>query len=298
MATSLDLWKVDSGIDSLNSAAKSMRTIAMRIPTRRVLEGGGFEVRRPAAMGAEMSPFLLLDEMGPTEWGPGEAIGAPSHPHRGFETVTYLLKGKMEHKDSAGNSGSLREGDVQWMTAGSGVIHSELPEPEFKRKGGLMHGFQIWVNLPAKDKMMAPRYQDIPASDIPVAESEDGGVKVVVVAGESMGVDAIIDTVIPITYLDVTLKDGELKQDLASELNAMVYIFEGTLNIAGEKVEDGGFVILSDGDAVELSGTGRCLVLAGPAIDEPIARYGPFVMNTQEDIMQAIDDYQRGRLVQ
>jgi redox-sensitive bicupin YhaK (pirin superfamily) len=161
-----------------------------------------------------------------------------------------------------------------------------------------MHGFQIWVNLPAKDKMMAPRYQDIPASDIPVAESEDGGVKVVVVAGESMGVDAIIDTVIPITYLDVTLKDGELKQDLASELNAMVYVFEGTLNIAGEKVEDGGFVILSDGDAVELSGTGRCLILAGPALDEPIARYGPFVMNTQEEIMQAIDDYQRGRLVQ
>ncbi|MDP6011705.1 MAG: pirin family protein, partial [Candidatus Poseidoniaceae archaeon] len=211
-----------------------MRTIAMRIPTRRVLEGGGFEVRRPAAMGVEMSPFLLLDEMGPTNWGPGEAIGAPSHPHRGFEAVTYLLKGKLEHKDSAGNSGSLREGDVQWMTAGGGVIHSELPEPEFKRKGGLMHGFQIWVNLPAKDKMMAPRYQDIPASDIPVAESENGSVKVVVVAGESMGVDAIIDTMIPITYLDVTLKDGELKQNLASELNAMVYVFEGTLNIGGE----------------------------------------------------------------
>ena len=288
---------MDSGIDSLNSAAESMRTIAMRIPTRRVLEGGGFEVRRPAAMGVEMSPFLLLDEMGPTNWGPGEAIGAPSHPHRGFEAVTYLLKGKLEHKDSAGNSGSLREGDVQWMTAGGGVIHSELPEPEFKRKGGLMHGFQIWVNLPAKDKMMAPRYQDIPASDIPVAESEDGSVKVVVVAGESMGVDAIIDTMIPITYLDVTLKDGELKQNLASELNAMVYVFEGTLNIGGEKVEDGGFVILSDGDAVELSGTGRCLVLAGPAIDEPIARYGPFVMNTQEEIMQAISDYQKGRFI-
>ena len=275
-----------------------MRTIAMRIPTRRVFEGGGFEVRRPAAMGTEMSPFLLLDEMGPTEWGPGEAIGAPSHPHRGFETVTYLLKGKMEHKDSAGNSGMLNDGDVQWMTAGNGVIHSELPEPEFKRKGGIMHGFQIWVNLPAKDKMMAPRYQDIPASDIPVAESEDGSVKVVIVAGESMGVDAIIDTVIPITYLDVTLKDGELEQALAAGLNAMVYVFEGSLSIAGEEVEDGGFVILSDGDAVELSGTGRCLILAGPALDEPIARYGPFVMNTQEEIMQAIDDYQRGRLVQ
>ena len=275
-----------------------MRSIAMRIPTRRVLEGGGFEVRRPAAMGAEMSPFLLLDEMGPTDWGPGKAIGAPSHPHRGFETVTYLLKGKMEHKDSAGNSGLLNDGDVQWMTAGSGVIHSELPEAEFKRKGGLMHGFQIWVNLPAKDKMMAPRYQDIPAADIPVAESEDGSVKVVVVAGESMGVSAVIDTVIPITYLDVTLDDGELIQALESELNAMIYVFEGSVKVAEEEVEDGGFVILSKGDSVKLSGKGRCLVLAGPALDEPIARYGPFVMNTQDEIMQAITDYQRGRLVQ
>ena len=273
-----------------------MRSIAMRIPTRRVLEGGGFEVRRPAVMGVEMSPFLLLDEMGPTTWGPGEAIGAPSHPHRGFETVTYLLNGNMEHRDSAGNSGSLGPGDVQWMTAGSGVIHSELPSEEFLREGGLIHGFQIWVNLPAEHKMMTPRYQDIPASQIPVAESE--GVRVVVVAGESLGVKAVIDTMIPITYLDISLQNGELIQDISSDLNAMVFVFDGKLEVAGEEVENGGFVILSTGSKVALSGTGRCLLLAGPALDEPIARYGPFVMNTRDEIEQAVADYHAGTLVQ
>jgi len=273
-----------------------MRSIAMRIPTRRVLEGGGFEVRRPAGMGAEMSPFLLLDEMGPTTWGPGEAIGAPSHPHRGFETVTYLLDGYMEHRDSAGNSGSLRPGDVQWMTAGSGVIHSELPSEEFLRDGGLIHGFQIWVNLPAKHKMMAPRYQDIPASEIPIAESD--GVQVVVIAGESLGIKAVIDTVIPITYLDISLQEAELVQEISSDLNAMVFVFEGSLDIVGEEVKDGDFVILSAGSKVVLSGTGRCLLLAGPPLDEPIARYGPFVMNTREEIEQAVTDYHAGTLVQ
>ena len=243
-----------------------------------------------------MSPFLLLDEMGPTTWGPGEAIGAPSHPHRGFETVTYLLNGNMEHRDSAGNSGSLGPGDVQWMTAGSGVIHSELPSEEFLREGGLIHGFQIWVNLPAEHKMMTPRYQDIPASQIPVAESE--GVRVVVVAGESLGVKAVIDTMIPITYLDISLQNGELIQDISSDLNAMVFVFDGKLEVAGEEVENGGFVILSTGSKVALSGTGRCLLLAGPALDEPIARYGPFVMNTRDEIEQAVADYHAGTLVQ
>jgi redox-sensitive bicupin YhaK (pirin superfamily) len=202
----------------------------------------------------------------------------------------------MEHRDSAGNSGSLRPGDVQWMTAGSGVIHSELPSPEFLRDGGLIHGFQIWVNLPAKHKMMAPRYQDIPASEIPIAESD--GVRIVVIAGESLGVKAVIDTVIPITYLDISLQEAELIQDISSDLNAMIYVFEGSLDIEGEEVKDGGFVILSAGSKVVLSGTGRCLLLAGPALDEPIARYGPFVMNTHEEIEQAVADYHAGTLVQ
>ena len=134
------------------------RTIASIVPTHTVLEGGGFKVRRPAAMGRLMSPFLLLDEMGPADYGPGEAIGAPSHPHRGFETVTYLLDGGMRHEDSAGNSGDLNPGDVQWMTAGRGDIHSELPQDHMLENGGRMHGFQIWVNLPAKEKMMPTKH--------------------------------------------------------------------------------------------------------------------------------------------
>ena len=146
----------------------SNRLLKMTIPTHRVKEGGGFWVRRPAAMGSLMSPFLLLDEMGPADYGPGEAIGAPWHPHRGFETVTYMLAGQMQHEDSAGNKGDLNPGDVQWMTAGKGIIHSEQPHDDFQKTGGLMHGFQIWVNLPAKDKMMAPRYQEIPSSESPI----------------------------------------------------------------------------------------------------------------------------------
>ena len=177
------------------------RSIKSIVPTHTVLEGGGFKVRRPAAMGRLMSPFLLLDEMGPVDYGPGEAVGAPDHPHRGFETVTYLLAGGMKHADSAGNSGDLNPGDVQWMTAGRGVIHSELPQDHMMENGGLMHGFQIWVNLPAKDKMMAPRYQDIPSADLPEVVSEDGQVWAKVIAGEALGVQAVIDTVIPITFI-------------------------------------------------------------------------------------------------
>ena len=152
------------------------RTIHSIVPTHTVLEGGGFKVRRPVAMGRLMSPFLLLDEMGPVNYKPGEAVGAPDHPHRGFETVTYLLAGGMKHADSAGNSGDLNPGDVQWMTAGRGVIHSELPQDHMMENGGLMHGFQIWVNLPAKDKMMPPRYQDIPSVELPEVTSDDGTV--------------------------------------------------------------------------------------------------------------------------
>ena len=135
------------------------RSLKSTIPTHTVLEGGGFPVRRPTAMGSLMSPFLLLDEMGPVHWEPGQAIGAPAHPHRGFETVTYMIQGAMQHEDSAGNKGDLNPGDVQWMTAGKGIIHSELPQDDFLKTGGVSHGFQIWVNLPAKNKMMEPRYQ-------------------------------------------------------------------------------------------------------------------------------------------
>ena len=273
------------------------------MPTRTVLEGGGFPVRRPIPMSALTSPFLLLDEMGPVEWPANGAIGAPNHPHRGFETVTYLLQGRINHADSAGNSGELNPGDVQWMTAGRGVIHSELPHPDFKREGGVMHGFQIWVNLPAADKMMPPRYQDVPAEDIPIVTSEDGLVKVRVIAGQSLGQSAIIDTVIPITYLHMTLKPGgKITQSIKKGLNGMIYCFSGRLNIEDRTLNDGQLGLLSDGEVVCLSVSESAeedvnlLVLAGPQINEPIARYGPFVMNTEQEIMQAINDYNSGKL--
>lgn len=276
------------------------RTLRSIVPTHTVLEGGGFKVRRPVAMGRLMSPFLLLDEMGPVDYGPGEAVGAPSHPHRGFETVTYLLAGGMKHADSAGNSGDLNPGDVQWMTAGRGVIHSELPQDHMMEHGGRMHGFQIWVNLPAADKMMAPRYQDIPSHAIPEATSYDGSVWAKVIAGRALGVEAVIDTVIPITYIHLKMQPGATYVHASeADHNLMVYAFGGAFEIEGRTLEDGGLGLLSEGDDLVLRAGpegGECLLLGGPEIDEPIARYGPFVMNTREEIYQAVEDYQNGTL--
>ena len=276
------------------------RTIKSIVPTHTVLEGGGFKVRRPAAMGRLMSPFLLLDEMGPVVYAPGEAIGAPSHPHRGFETVTYLLDGGMKHADSAGNSGDLNPGDVQWMTAGRGVIHSELPQDHMMENGGRMHGFQIWVNLPAKDKMMLPRYQDIPSSDIPETTSDDGLVWAKVVAGKAFDVEAVIDTVIPITMVHVKMKAGATyTHACVHDHNVMLYAFGGSLAVEGRSLHDGGLGLLSEGDTVTMVAEedgAELLILGGPELGEPIARYGPFVMNTRQEIYQAIEDYNNGTL--
>ena len=276
------------------------RTIKSIVPTHTVLEGGGFKVRRPAAMGRLMSPFLLLDEMGPVVYAPGEAIGAPSHPHRGFETVTYLLDGGMKHADSAGNSGDLNPGDVQWMTAGRGVIHSELPQDHMMENGGRMHGFQIWVNLPAKDKMMPPRYQDIPSSDVPETTSDDGLVWAKVVAGKAFDVEAVIDTVIPITMIHLKMKAGaSYTHACVHDHNVMLYAFGGSLAVEGRSLHDGGLGLLSEGEAVTMVAEedgAELLILGGPELGEPIARYGPFVMNTRQEIYQAIEDYNNGTL--
>ena len=276
------------------------RTIKSIVPTHTVLEGGGFKVRRPAAMGRLMSPFLLLDEMGPVVYAPGEAIGAPSHPHRGFETVTYLLDGGLKHADSAGNSGDLNPGDVQWMTAGRGVIHSELPQDHMMENGGRMHGFQIWVNLPAKDKMMLPRYQDIPSSDIPETTSDDGLVWAKVVAGKAFDVEAVIDTVIPITMIHLKMKAGATyTHACVHDHNVMLYAFGGSLAVEGRSLHDGGLGLLSEGDTVTMVAEedgAELLILGGPELGEPIARYGPFVMNTRQEIYQAIEDYNNGTL--
>lgn len=276
------------------SVARAVKSI---VPTHVVTEGGGFKVRRPAAMGSLMSPFLLLDEMGPADYAPGEAIGAPWHPHRGFETVTYMLAGEMEHEDSVGSKGVITPGDVQWMTAGRGIIHSEMPTKKMMDEGGLMHGFQIWVNLPAKDKMMNPRYQDITADQSPTIEKD--GVWARVIAGECLGIESSIDTVIPITYVHVKMAPGStLKKTLGEDLNGMLYVFAGEVSVEGKNVKDGKLALLSNGQRVNIESQSGAefLILAGPEIGEPIARYGPFVMNTREEILQAIDDYQRGLL--
>ena len=288
-----------------------MRSVVQIVPTHSVLEGGGFKVRRPYSMNRLLSPFLLLDEMGPNVTGPGEAVGAPWHPHRGFETVTYLLDGRMQHEDSAGNKGELNPGDVQWMTAGRGIIHSEVPHDEFQKIGGRTHGFQIWVNLPAEHKMMAPRYQEIPASESPTVESE--GVWARVIAGECMGTTSSIDTVIPITLIHVKMEAGaKLNQNIDSLLNSMIYVFSGKVTVFNEarvktrpqslglgvnqQIRDGELAVLSEGPEVEIRSNmeSELLILAGPELNEPISRYGPFVMNTREEIEQAFLDYQNG----
>ena len=270
-------------------------------------EGGGFLVHRPFPTGnlKDFDPFLLLDEMGPVTYRPGEAVGAPDHPHRGFETVTYMLEGAMEHRDSAGHAGKLRPGDVQWMTAGGGVVHSEMPEEEFLRKGGKAHGFQLWVNLPRKDKMSRPRYQEIPREGIPVAKSADGLAEVRVIAGESLGKKAVIDTRIPITYLHVTLKPGgKLEQVIPAGNNAFAYVIRGDGAFGRRKTratehqmvvfEQGGEVVTAVSDP---QGPGaEFLLIAGTPLNEPVVRYGPFVMNTEEEIHEAIDDYRNGRM--
>ena len=253
----------------------------------------------------QFDPFLLLDHLGPVTWGPGEGIGAPDHPHRGFETVTYLLSGGFQHKDSAGHAGKLAPGDVQWMTAGSGVVHSELPSDDFMRDGGVMHGFQIWVNLPARDKMIKPRYQEIPASGVPVAVSADGKVKVRVVAGESLGKSAVIETRTPIYYLHFTMQPGgDVVQNVPSGYNALLYLISGELQAGKEqkRVREGQMAQLGDGETVTLAvaadagSSADLLLLAGQPLNEPVARYGLFVMNTEAEIRQAFRDYQSGRM--
>ena len=287
--------------------SKSERKIRKLVTSERLLEGGGFPVRRPFPTPemSDVDPFLLFDHLGPVDWGPGQGIGAPDHPHRGFETVTYLLAGEMNHKDSSGHSGALRPGDVQWMTAGSGVVHSELPSPDFMKNGGTMHGFQIWVNLPASAKMNPPRYQDIAAENIPVAQSSDKKTSVRVIAGQAMGVSAVIDTFIPITYLHYTMLPGaKHSQVLPASANAFIYIVNGSVQIGPDqtRINEGQMVQLGSGDLVtmQVSETAdtNCdlILLAGEPINEPIARYGPFVMNTEAEIKQAIRDYQEGKM--
>jgi redox-sensitive bicupin YhaK (pirin superfamily) len=283
--------------------------MALRAATRvftapRAQDGDGVDLRRAFPGGAlmDIDPFLLLDQMGPTTFAAGAARGFPPHPHRGFETVTYLLSGEMQHRDSWGNHGTLRPGDVQWMTAGSGLVHSEMPGETLVRDGGTLHGFQLWINLPKRDKMLKPRYQDTTSERIPVARSADGKVSVRVIAGESLGIQGAIDTRIPILYLHATLAPGaEFTQTVPKSENAFAFVVEGEGEFAGSKAA-GSQVVLFDraGDTISVKNSGTeplsFLLIAGEPIGEPVARYGPFVMNSREEIVQAAEDFQAGRM--
>jgi redox-sensitive bicupin YhaK (pirin superfamily) len=278
------------------------RSVKKIVTAHRQQEGAGFVVRRPVpTAGLDLvDPFLLIDELGPVTYGPGEAIGAPDHPHRGFETVSYILEGAVEHEDSAGHRGVINAGDVQWMTAGGGIIHSEMPTAALRERGGRVHGFQIWVNLPRRLKMTTPRYQDVPAASIPVAATADGLARAKLIAGSALGVNAVIETHTPIVFQDWTLEPGaDVTIEISADQQVLAYVFEGAIAIDGREVRDGQMAILGDGDAVRLqgaSGRGRLLLLAGVPHREPVARYGPFVMTSEQELIEAFHDYQTGRM--
>lgn len=270
------------------------------VPTHVQPEGGGFLVRRafPVADLSYFDPILLIDEMGPVAYGPGEAIGAPDHPHRGFETVTYLMDGAFEHEDSNGHRGRLGPGDVQWMTAGAGVIHSEMPAHEIVERGGRVHGFQIWVNLPRDRKMAQPRYQEYAAEQLPVVERD--GVWMRVIAGDVEGRRSPIETTVPTTMIHVRLQSGarvEIPVPLGA--NAIVHTIDGGGTIGGTTVRDHQVALIERAPAaLDLAagdGGFEALVIAGAPLNEPVARYGPFVMNTRAELEQAFRDYQSGR---
>mgnify|MGYP003645565408 FL=1 len=258
-------------------------------------EGQGVTVHRSIGRRGLMNldPFLLLDEMDIS--ANAKNVGFPDHPHRGFETVTYMLSGKMTHKDSSGNQGTIGPGDVQWMTAGHGVVHSEIPTSE----GVPVRGFQLWVNLPAAKKMIAPRYQDMLKEDIPTVSGD--GYRAQLIAGTLNGVSGPVTKIaIRPLYADVTLSEnGEIKLPIPKGHTAFIYGIDSDLTIGGQHTINRTLAILGDGDYVQVSGQkgDRFLLVAGAPIGEPVARYGPFVMNTTKEIQATIDDWNNGRLL-
>ena len=262
-------------------------------------DGAGVKLTRVLTQDLQrrLDPFLMLDAFGSEN--PDDYIaGFPNHPHRGFETVTYMIAGRMLHRDSAGHEGLLQNGDVQWMTAGSGLIHSEIPQQE----AGVMEGFQLWLNLPARDKMNPPWYRDIAQAELPRFSTAEG-VAVTVIAGESHGVTGAVtrEATAP-TYLDLHLPAGtRFEQALPASHNAFVYVYRGAVSLGGQAVPVQRMAILAnepgaDGVRIEASEDARVLLIAGQPLGEPIAQYGPFVMNTEAEIYQAIQDFRAGKL--
>jgi len=280
-----------------------VRQVTSVVRGQETSDGAGVRLRR--SLGGpdldSLDPFLLLDEF-KSDQSDDYIAGFPDHPHRGFETVTYMLAGAMLHRDSRGNEGELTGGSVQWMTAGRGIVHSEMP----RQTDGLMWGFQLWVNLPASDKMREPRYQDISPNEVPEVQAAEG-VRVRVVAGEASGATGPVAGIVtePL-YLDVALEEGgAFTQPVATGHNAFAYVFDGVAELgrdgssAGERVAAGHLAVLGDGATVEAHASGgptRFLLVAARPIGEPVARYGPFVMNTREEIQQAVRDFKEGRL--
>jgi redox-sensitive bicupin YhaK (pirin superfamily) len=289
-------------------ATSTPRPVAKVITAHRQLEGAGISIRRPfpgELSLTEADPFLLLDQAGPHVNGPGEAKGAPWHPHRGFETVSYILDGEMAHHDTNGGGGVIAEGDTQWMTAGGGILHDELPTERMYHTGGPFHGVQLWVNLPPALKMTSPRYQSITRDALRLLTSSDGGALIRLIAGDIAGYTGPGVTHTPITYAHATLAPGaQLEVPWNPAFNALAYVLtgHGTAGAEGRPIEDGQLVVFGPGDEIIAAAAERqadpldVILLGGLPIRAPIAHYGPFVMNTREEILQAIDDYQAGRL--
>jgi redox-sensitive bicupin YhaK (pirin superfamily) len=277
---------------------RNPRKVEQIVAGQSTSDGAGVRLTRVLThhLQRRLDPFLMLDAFGTDN--PDDYIGGfPDHPHRGFETVTYMIAGRMRHRDSAGNEGLLQSGGVQWMNAGSGVIHSELPE----QQEGRMEGFQLWLNLPAADKMSAPWYRDIQSDDVPQFQTTEG-VRVRVIAGRSHGVAGAVQRgVTEPLYLDLHLPAGTtFAQPLAAEFNVFVYVYRGEVCIGERQVSAQRMAVLwndADTDGVSVTATedARVLLVAGRPLGEPIVQYGPFVMNTQEEILQAISDYRDGR---
>ncbi len=284
------------------------RPVANVVTAHRQTEGAGFAIRRPFPGELAMSaadPFLLLDHIGPQVDGPTEAKGAPWHPHRGFETVTYVLDGEVAHHDTNGGGGVIGEGDTQWMTAGGGILHDELPTEKVYRAGGPTHAVQLWVNLPPALKMTPPRYQPIAKDALELLTSDDGGALIRLIAGEVAGFTGPGGTHTPITYAHATLAPGaRISVPWNPAFNTFAYGLTGSGSAGAESrpFEGGQLVVFGPGDHVVIQAEERqvgpfdVLLLGGLPIGAPISHYGPFVMNTRGEILQAIDDYQAGRL--
>jgi redox-sensitive bicupin YhaK (pirin superfamily) len=273
-------------------------------------EGEGFPVRRAfAGVPLEaLDPFIHMDQMGAVDYGPGEPKGTDWHPHRGFETVTYIIDGTFQHQDSHGGGGLITDGATQWMTAGGGILHIETPPEELVVSGGLFHGLQLWVNLPSADKMAPPRYQSIEGEQSALVSSQDGGALVRIVAGDVAGHRGPGATHTPITFLHATVAPGaRLHLPWRPEFNALAYVLSGSgrAGSEGRPVGEGDLVVFGPGDHLLLQAADvqssaapnlEVVVLGGQPIREPIAWYGPFVMNTRAEVVQAVEDYQAGRL--